>query len=60
MGAHVLHEATGEVATLLGGSTILCTGGCGEVYAHTSNPREARGDGLAMAIRCGAVVENME
>mmetsp|Transcript_35030 Transcript_35030/g.60315 ORF Transcript_35030/g.60315 Transcript_35030/m.60315 type:complete len:373 (-) Transcript_35030:1187-2305(-) len=60
VGAHVLHEETGEVVTLLGGSTVLATGGCGEVYQHTSNPREARGDGVAMAIRCGAVVENME
>lgn len=42
VGAHVLHEETGEVVTLLGGSTILATGGCGEVYEHTSNPREVR------------------
>ena len=39
---------------------ILATGGIGQVYAHTTNPRGAVGDGMACAFRAGAASENME
>ena len=41
-------------------SIILCTGGIGQIYIHSTNPSVATGDGLAAAFRAGAVLQNME
>src|SRR5690606_21074255 len=40
--------------------TILCTGGCGQVYRESTNPEVATGDGLAIAWRAGAEMRDME
>lgn len=40
--------------------TILCSGGCGQVYRESTNPRVATGDGHAIAFRAGAELRDME
>jgi L-aspartate oxidase len=60
VGAYVLDTASGQVATVRAQETILATGGLGRIYLHTTNPWVARGDGVAMAYRIGARLQNLE
>jgi L-aspartate oxidase len=39
---------------------ILCTGGAGQLFLHTTNPSVATGDGMAMAYFAGAEMADME
>ena len=41
-------------------AVILATGGTGQLFARTTNPAVATGDGMAIAFRAGAVLEDME
>ncbi|MBX3420707.1 MAG: L-aspartate oxidase [Pirellulaceae bacterium] len=50
----------GKPALVWARQVILCTGGCGQVYRETTNPRVATGDGHALAYRAGARIRDME
>jgi L-aspartate oxidase len=59
-GALTLDHRNGERVVVRARATFLASGGCGQVYRHTTNPSIATGDGVAMAFRAGATVANME
>lgn len=41
-------------------AVVLASGGIGQLYAVTTNPAHARGEGIAMAARAGAVIADAE
>lgn len=59
-GAVVLDESSGELFILPAKAVLLSTGGAGQVFARTTNPPNATGDGMAMAYRAGAELRDME
>ncbi len=56
----VTHHPKYGLQMIWAGATILASGGCGQVYRETTNPKVATGDGLAMAYRAGAEVADLE
>ena len=52
----VLAEVGGRRVEIHAAATVLATGGIGGLYAVTTNPFEARGDGLALAALAGAEI----
>ncbi len=59
-GAYVLNMDTEEVDTFLAKSTMIASGGSGNLYQTTTNPIVATGDGVALVYRAKGIVENME
>jgi len=60
IGVYALDASSGKVKTLFGKAVVLATGGVGNLFLHTSNPKGAMGDGVAMAYRAGAQIINAE
>ena len=58
MGALALID--GQVNVIWAKQTILATGGAGQLYRETTNPKIATADGQAMAWRAGAALQDME
>jgi len=58
---HVIGEGSRDgVGAALGRAVVLATGGIGQVYTSTTNPKVATGDGIAAALRAGADVADLE
>ncbi|MET0347387.1 MAG: L-aspartate oxidase [Methyloceanibacter sp.] len=53
-------EPRGHGFVLPASAVLLATGGAGQLYAVTTNPREARGEGIAIAARAGAAIADAE
>ncbi|BCY15304.1 L-aspartate oxidase [Actinoplanes sp. L3-i22] len=58
---HVLGEGSEDgVGAILARAVVLATGGMGQIYASTTNPSVSTGDGVALALRAGAAVTDVE
>ena len=59
-GLRFLDEQSGALHTVHSRAVALATGGLGQVYAETTNPAVATGDGMAIAYDAGAVLRDLE
>ena len=58
---HVIGQGSRDgVGAALGRAVVLATGGIGQVFTSTTNPKEATGDGSAAALRAGAALADLE
>ena len=59
-GLYIIDEQDHHQQAVAARGVLLATGGLGQVYRETTNPRVATGDGVAMAFRAGAEISDME
>ncbi len=59
-GIYLINKHTNEIDLIKAKSTVMCTGGAGQIYKNTTNPLIATGDGIAMIYRAKGRVANME
>lgn len=50
----------GAIELAMSGTTVLASGGAGQLWAVTSNPPDATADGMAMALRAGVTLADLE
>ena len=59
-GVYALNLNNNKIEKILARCTLMASGGVGQVYRTTTNPRIATGDGIAVAYRAKGRIENME
>lgn len=59
-GMRAIDAKSGQAHVFLAGSTVLATGGLGQLFPCTTNPTGATGDGVAIAWRAGCRISNLE
>src|SRR5574344_1731681 len=59
-GLIVYNDLTKEYEVIYTSAVILASGGLGQLYKYTTNPPVATGDGVALAYRAGAIIQDME
>jgi len=59
-GVYVLNLQSNQIEKIVAKIVLLATGGCGQAYRTTTNPKIATGDGVAMVYRAKGKIENME
>ncbi|NEN87419.1 MAG: L-aspartate oxidase [Okeania sp. SIO3H1] len=57
-GVSILNQ--GCIRWIRSAAVVLATGGCGQVFCHTTNPTVITGDGIALAWRAGALIRDPE
>ena len=58
---HVMGEGRRDgVGAIRAGAVVVATGGIGQVFNATTNPSVSTGDGVAAALRAGAVIRDLE
>ncbi len=59
-GVYVLNLHNNQIEKIIAPITLIATGGNGQAYRTTTNPKIATGDGVAMVYRAKGRIENME
>ncbi|HXY50266.1 MAG TPA: fumarate reductase (quinol) flavoprotein subunit [Terriglobales bacterium] len=59
-GVVAIELMSGKIQAITAKAVILCTGGCGRVFPFTTNANIKNGDGMALALRAGAPLKDME
>lgn len=59
-GAILFNENNNEYTAVFSNSVIIATGGLGQLYKHTTNPKIATADGIALAYQANAFIQDIE
>ena len=60
IGAYVLNTKSNSIFPVIANFTCLATGGIGQLFEYSTNPRIATGDGIAIAKKKNCIIKNME
>lgn len=59
-GVILFNSASKEYETVYSSAVVIASGGIGQAYSNTTNPEIATGDGISLAYRAGATIQDME